>query len=648
MKHFFSRAPLLPVLACFVAGIFLFLMMPSDIGGSVVAWITAAVILLSVGLFILIPDAVPASVMVVAFVAGTGCSFMAVPVQPPVCDCDGLDHRISAVVLDEVVTSLSQRTTVRVFSVDSSRVEPFRMQLTIGDIAPACEAGDTIVCLSSIWPVNEMNAPEGLAPGKFWFYSRGISASGYTAPYGLHMRGRSDSLRFLPQRLRRLLAEAVYAVPFSHEVQGLILSTVLGLRGETPPEMNERFTALGLAHLLCVSGYHVGLVAALVSLIMMPLPFRMRHGRTAVSLLLIWLYVIFCGTQPAAVRAGIMLSVFLAVRAAGLPLYSWNNLALAAIIILAFNPFRIFDGGFLLSFCAVAGIMMFAYALNPLSHRDHHGLRTALNVLLVPLGATIGTLPAVLYIFHSFPLYFLPANMLAALLFPIFLILSGGAVALWHMGLRYAWICGPADKFTEFVSGLLSAGDTDLLRLSDIYPSGLAIFLLAAGIISSAIMIRVNSRRWRMIAALTSLVCIAACFLLPSPLADRHELWIGRTSGGTGLTVCRRAEMSFLPLDSVDFVADPVISHPRSKTLAVGAHIYDFGSERMEEGDIIVVHRGFRPSPDSLMRCKPERIIICPDISDIRRRKYRNYADSIGVPCLILGGNRFLNIFEDR
>ncbi|MGL6293099.1 ComEC/Rec2 family competence protein, partial [Eubacterium aggregans] len=100
-----------------------------------------------------------------------------------------------------------------------------------------------------------------------------------------------------------------------------------------------------------------------------------------------------------------------------------SGLCLAAILILAVSPAQLFAAGFQMSFGAVCAILLFA---KPLSHRIMKGTGlqgNIVNTLVLTLCATIGTLPATLYHFHTLNLAALVSNLLlvplAGLLFTI-------------------------------------------------------------------------------------------------------------------------------------------------------------------------------------------------------------------------------------
>ena len=131
----------------------------------------------------------------------------------------------------------------------------------------------------------------------------------------------------------------------------------LGLRHDLG-ELRATFAAAGMAHVLALSGLHVGVLALAVGVVARPLG-RRRAG--AVVLCVTSLYVALVGPGPSVVRAAIMVGVVVVARLAELPSAPLGAaLALAAVSCLLVAPAWVGDLGFVLSFASVAGIVALA------------------------------------------------------------------------------------------------------------------------------------------------------------------------------------------------------------------------------------------------------------------------------------------------
>lgn len=224
--------------------------------------------------------------------------------------------------------------------------------------------------------------------------------------------------------LQRRLVERLQQSALPHTQQGIAEALLLGWRGDLEEETMARFRDAGILHLLCVSGLHVGIVAALIGLACRPL--RRRWGQVATGLLQlggIWLFVAVTGMAPATLRSGIMFSLFVLARVFERQNNSFNTLAAAALLMLCIQPTLLADTGFQLSFSAVFGIVLMyrpLYSLIPF--RNYYQVRTFSAVAkhsayrlwqlaCLSTAAQLGSLPFSLYHFQQVHPYFLIANI---------------------------------------------------------------------------------------------------------------------------------------------------------------------------------------------------------------------------------------------
>ncbi len=139
----------------------------------------------------------------------------------------------------------------------------------------------------------------------------------------------------------------------------ILAGAMWGERGAIPPDLREEFQETGTVHVLVTAGLHLGVVAALATLVLQ----SVRCGRIGASLgaiAIVWLYAAISGDHLPSVRAATMLSFALLARAAGREPTSWNALAAAAIVVTAIGPASLTSVSFALSFSCVAAIFAFA------------------------------------------------------------------------------------------------------------------------------------------------------------------------------------------------------------------------------------------------------------------------------------------------
>lgn len=257
----------------------------------------------------------------------------------------------------------------------------------------------------------------------------GICATTFIAPWKYRPRGFStESLptaTAISAKLRLLRTKAICEISgwgMPKDAESLIAGIALGHKNSISREMRDTYSQAGAAHVLALSGLHLGIIWALFGVLCVG---RWRTAGTMVALLTIWAYVMFVGLPPSAVRAAIMLTVCSIATMSGRRGSSLNALAFAALIILMITPTAIHDLGFQLSFAAVAFILIFSQPLTeivPAEWRQRHKFMDRLwQMCIISVIANLGTLPLVAHHFARIPMYVIATNLVAIPLVTIIL-----------------------------------------------------------------------------------------------------------------------------------------------------------------------------------------------------------------------------------
>ena len=113
--------------------------------------------------------------------------------------------------------------------------------------------------------------------------------------------------------------------------------------------------------MLALSGLHVGIIASLVMLLLIPVQ-TVRGGfyiRYFLAVAAIWAYAFIAGISPSILRATIMFTVYIISKVIERDYIGFNSLFTAIIVILLINPLWLFTPGFQLSVLSVASILGF-------------------------------------------------------------------------------------------------------------------------------------------------------------------------------------------------------------------------------------------------------------------------------------------------
>jgi competence protein ComEC len=207
----------------------------------------------------------------------------------------------------------------------------------------------------------------------------------------------------------------------------LVTALTLARREGMAPGVREVFVATGLAHLLAISGFHVGIIAG-VALVLLRAAGVGRRSAALGASGVAWAYVALIGFPDAAFRAALILALVAGSRARGRPPSRWGALAAAAVILLALDPRRLASPGFQLSFAGAAGLVAWSRPLSAVIDRATRRRmpRVVTSGVSAGIAATLATLPIVAWHFERVSLVGIPMTLVAT---PLVSLALPGALA---------------------------------------------------------------------------------------------------------------------------------------------------------------------------------------------------------------------------
>ncbi|MCD7969547.1 MAG: ComEC family competence protein [Alistipes sp.] len=228
----------------------------------------------------------------------------------------------------------------------------------------------------------------------------------------------------------------------------VVTAMVSGDKRSIDRATRESYRQGGGAHLLAVSGLHVGIVFILVNLLLYLLPL-VRGGhilKNIVAAFVVWLFAAAAGLSPSVVRAALMFSFLQFALAGGVGRNALNILAGSAFVMLALNPNNAADPSFILSYAAVLAIVLFFGPLYGLLRTGSKLGDTLISVYLVAIVASLAVAPFVSYWFGSVPLAGILVN--PVVIFTAHVIVFTGVIWLvWPFafaGELFGWIASAA------------------------------------------------------------------------------------------------------------------------------------------------------------------------------------------------------------
>ncbi len=175
------------------------------------------------------------------------------------------------------------------------------------------------------------------------------------APGGIVIREGGNPFFRLRERGMRSLGSVIDSL--GKPAGDLFEALFLGYRDDVPAALKDSFVKAGAVHLLALSGMHLALVAAFFSVLLRPV--RNRTVRDSLSFLLILSYVAFVGPKPSILRAAVMFVVYFIMRLLRRNTDAWQTLVLSFIVYAAARPIDLSALSFILSFLAMAGLILF-------------------------------------------------------------------------------------------------------------------------------------------------------------------------------------------------------------------------------------------------------------------------------------------------
>lgn len=203
------------------------------------------------------------------------------------------------------------------------------------------------------------------------------------------------------------MVENTFNQYLSEKNSSLLSSIFLGKSSYLSSEDIDLYREMGLAHLLAVSGLHIGIISGFISFVLSNLGVKKRIN-IVITLSTIWIYGYLIGFPPSILRSGIMFTILYYSQLIHEPYDSVNALSLAMFILLLLNPYYLFNLGFQLSFAATFSIIILAPRIN----RRFYPYRNKLVQSLVSiLGVQIGLLPFQAYYFNNINPLSIVANL---------------------------------------------------------------------------------------------------------------------------------------------------------------------------------------------------------------------------------------------
>ncbi|MEM8833419.1 MAG: ComEC/Rec2 family competence protein [Pseudomonadota bacterium] len=285
-------------------------------------------------------------------------------------------------------------------------------------------AGQRIQILTGLNPPSPPVAPEAF-DFQQWAYFHGIGAVGfsYGAPEILEDK-KAGIITTLRGQIGNVITKHT-----SNPEQSIILALMTGQRKAITEEDWEAMRASGLAHMLAISGLHVGMVATVLfffSRLLMACiwPLALHHPikkyAAIFAMIGAFFYMLMVGATIPTQRAMIMTALAMIAICFDRSPFSLRLVAFAAVIILLYRPESLLSVSFQMSFAAVTALVAFFDWTRPFWKRSYSRAGMGRKIALYFAGLSCTTIIAgfitgifALYHFQQYAMYGLLANLIA-------------------------------------------------------------------------------------------------------------------------------------------------------------------------------------------------------------------------------------------
>lgn len=350
--------------------------------------------------------------------------------------------------------------------------------------------------------------------------------------------------------LRGAVQERIFDL-WGERLGPMVEALVLARREHLDADLRDAFSRSGTAHMLAISGFHVGVVAVLL-LGLLRLVGTRRLRAECGAVLGCWAYVLGIGAPQAAVRAAVLLSLLVVARLRGRPVMELGALGAGLLLLLVAEPGWLGSVGFQLSFAGTAGLVLMrrpvvdglsaawrrwrgaASSAGSIGGPGRRTMRALIEGVGAGVAASVATLPLVAWHFDRVSLVGIPATLIVtpvvAAAIPGILVslllstVSGGAGAFLAGGTGL--ILGAMARFVTWCAAL--PGAAVWVSREGLVAAVLTLVVAAAGLrLRYAGRIRPSVRRLVAVSAAASVVVVLP--LLPSRrLLEVHMIDVGQ------------------------------------------------------------------------------------------------------------------------
>lgn len=530
----FSRLPVLRLLLPLVAGILLFDACDSFLFP--IALIAVAILLIvgislvgktpATRLKIRLLRILPLALVVMS--VGWGAAFVA---QPATLDLPSLKGKVACARILNIafhersmsmqlqLLNCEDRTTKRLTNLHQARIS-FSTRGCDYDL----KAGDLVAFEIDLKPITNMGNPDEMDYARFML-NKGVRYQQHVKVESIERVGVSPTIFTRAFNFNQQLQQEILNSRLSPSTQALLIAMLLGNDDYIDREQRDEFSLSGVAHVLALSGLHVGIITALLWFLFFPLDYvRGRRLRLLLTLALLIVYDVMTGMSPSVIRATVMIAFVFMSMMFYRKSHPINSLATAALVILIFSPGSLYSVGFQLSFITVLAIVVF-YRLFDVKFPKNKFLNYLCTTLATSIVAMVSTIVLTAYYFNIVSPLSVMTNLVILPVIPVFMMCSAVVLLLITAGIQINILNASLDAMATVINDAVGWFSSLPLSSSNVYVTWVTVVVYYIVIVLLVLWIYRRNARW----------FIAACAVVAIGLA--HSLIVEMRAEKEGFVV---------------------------------------------------------------------------------------------------------------
>lgn len=498
--------------------------------------------------------------------------------------------------------------------------------------------GSEIIFKAKLEPFKNLGNPDGYNYEKFMHY-KGYAATTFIPFDRWRETGkRYKGIRYSILQVRQKAITFLSKQELDADATGFITALTLGYKDKVSPGLRKAFNASGTAHVLAVSGLHVGIIYSIITVLLSFLNKRTRAKQLKhlIIIIVIWIYAILTGLSPSVVRASIMLSIITANVFFQGQTNNYNTLFFTAFVILICSPFSIYDIGFQMSFLAVFSILFFSPHIKRIWKPKHRISHYIWDLFTISLSAQLGVFPLSIHYFGTFPTYFFIANILIIpligliiyTLIPLFLLAPFSAIGIkWIL-----YIQTPIQWFLKLTTNItlqvvyfietLPFSQIENLKINSLQTITISLAIYTVFIFS-------RGRKYKQLVTFLTLTLISTCsFAVENTRKSGPQLVLFNTPKTCDIALYIDNKRYYFNYNNNGFIPIPnkrilLLSDNFLNSTDVDLHL---------KADIIILSKDTSFSIQQIVRLfKPKVILLDNTIPSYTKKRWKKESESLGV-----------------